>query len=86
MVLAAVQNARKALVDALDKATEIQPVDREMTQLEKQAWAEYVKIAGTPKGLMFEGLSTSDIVDKALEVLKKELLEKSVSCGKIEDF
>lgn len=86
VILAAVQNVRTALVDALVAATELQPVDREMTTLEKQAWAEYVKIAGTPKGLMFEGLSTSDIVDKALGVLKKELLEKSVSCGKIENF
>lgn len=84
VVLAAVQNVRKAIVDALVAATELQPVDREMTPLEKQAWAEYVRIAGTPKGLMFEGLSVSDIVDKALEVLKKELKERSVSYGKIE--
>ena len=86
VVLAAVQNVRKALVDALVKATELQPVDREMTSLEKQAWTEYVRIAGTPNGLMFEGLSMSDVVDKTLEVLKKELLERSVSCGKIENF
>lgn len=84
VVLAAVQNVRTALVDALVKATELQPVDREMTVLEKQAWAEYVRIAGTPKGLQFEGLSMSDIVDKALEVLKKEL--KGLTCGTIEDF
>ena len=84
VVLAAVQNVRKALVDALDKATELQPDRRRLTPLEEQAWAEYVKIAGTPKGLRFEGLSMSDIVDKALEVLKKELKERSISCGKIE--
>lgn len=84
VVLAAVQNVRKTLVDALDKATELQPVDREMTPLEKQAWAEYVRMAGIPRGLQFEGVSMSDIVDKALEVLKEELSDKS--CGKIENF
>ena len=68
VVLAAVQNVCKALVDALVAATELQPDRRRLTPLEEQAWAEYVKIAGTPKGLQFEGLSMSDVVDKALEV------------------
>ena len=86
VVLAAVQNVRKALVDALVKATELQPDRRRLTPLEEQAWDAYVGIAGTPKGLQFEGLNMSDIVGKALEVLKKELLERSVSCGKIENF
>jgi hypothetical protein len=86
VVLAAVQNVRKALVDTLVAATELQPDRRRLTSLEEQAWDAYVGIAGTPKGLQFEGLSMSDIVDKALEVLKKELKERSLSCGKIEDF
>jgi hypothetical protein len=73
VVLAAVNNVRKALIDALVSATELQPNDREMTELEKQAWEAYKGIAGSPKGLMFEGLSMSDVVDKAMEVLQKEL-------------
>lgn len=84
VVLAAVQNVRKALVDALDKATVMQPKEREYTDLEKQGLAAYVAIAGLPIGLVFEGLRMGDIVDKALEVLKKELSDKS--CGKIENF
>jgi len=86
VVLAAVQNVRKALVDALDKSTELQPNDREMTSLEKQAWEAYKGIAGSPKGLMFEGVSMSDVVEKAMDVLQKELKEKSTSCGKIENL
>lgn len=96
VVLAAVQNVRKALVDALVSATVMQPKEREYTDLEKQGLAAYVAIAGLPRGLAFEGLSMSEVVDKALEVLKKELKERSLSCeaqdlkglacGKIEDF
>ena len=86
VVLAAVQNVRKALVDALVAATELQPVDREMTELEKQAWEAYKGITGSPKGLMFEGVSMSEVVDKAMTVLQKELKERSISCGKIQDL
>jgi len=84
VVLAAVNNVRKALIDALESATELQPNDREMTSLEKEAWEAYKSIAGSPKGLMFEGLSMGEIVDKAVDVLQKELKERSISCGTIE--
>jgi hypothetical protein len=96
VVLAAVQNVRKALVDALTKAVVMQPSKRELNALEYRGQEAYIAVAGLPVMLAFEGLSMSDLVDKALEVLKRELLEKSVSCeaqdlkglacGKIENF
>jgi hypothetical protein len=96
VVLAAVQNVRTALVDALAKAVVMQPSKRELNALEQKGRDAYIDIAGLPVMLAFEGLSMSDLVDKALEVLKRELLEKSVSCeaqdlkglacGKIENF
>jgi hypothetical protein len=78
VVLAAVENVRTALVDALRAATELQPVQREYTPLEKRAWDAYKGIAGSPVGLQFEGVSVYNVVDKALEVLKKELLDGTI--------
>jgi hypothetical protein len=86
VVLAAVQNVRTALVDALTKAVVMLPSKRELNALEQRGRDAYIDIAGLPVMLAFEGVSTSDMVDKALEVLKKELKECSVGCGKIENF
>jgi len=86
VVLAAVQNVRKALVDTLYNAVVMQPSKRELNVLEQRGRDAYIDIAGLPVMLAFDGVSMSDVVDKVLEVLKEELKERSVSCGKIEDL
>ena len=96
VVLAAVQNVRKSLIDALAKAVVMQPSKRELNALEQKGRDAYIDIAGLPVMIAFEGVSTSDIVDKVLEVLKEELKEKSnsceaqdhsgIACGKINNF
>jgi len=86
VVLAAVENLRKAIVEVLYEATELQPKKRAYTQKELQGIAAYTKVAGSPVGLQFEGLSMSEIVQKAMDVLRKELKERGVSCGKIENL
>lgn len=80
VVLAAVQNVRKALVDALNNAVVMQPSKRSLNALEQRGRDAYIDVAGLPVMLAFEGLSMGAVVDKALEVLKKELKERDVSC------
>ena len=86
VVLAAVQNVRTALVDALREAVVMQPSKRELNALEQRGREAYIDIAGLPVMLAFEGLSMNEIADKALDVLMEELKSCSVSCGRILDF
>ena len=78
-VLAALETYREAVQKAMNKATELKVRKREYTEAEKRGIAAYIKEAGMPIGLAFEGVSMSDVVQAGIDVLLCKINEANVT-------
>ena len=69
-LLAAMERAREAMLDAIHKANVWKPRG-ELTARQKKAWADYVKVAGEDRPIHLEGPALHDVIDAALKAARE---------------
>jgi len=78
-VLAALETYREAIQTAMHKATELKVTKREYTKQEQKGIDAYIKEAGLPITLAFEGVSMNDIVQAGIDVILSKVKEQALT-------
>jgi len=70
---------REAAQTAMHKATELKVTKREYTKQEQKGIDAYIKEAGLPIALAFEGVSMNAIVQAGIDVILSKVNEQALS-------
>jgi len=68
-VSAAIEEAREAMVEAMQEANKFRPRSRSLSPRETKAIKAYREIMGKDVEMSFEGISMQDLVDAGIKVL-----------------